>query len=626
MTASIVSLLLATALAAAPAVPPVAVNNDNRIAAGRIEAATLNIRLVAGIGRWRPTGPDGQALDVAAFSEEGAAPSVPGPLIRVPAGTTIALSLRNDLASELRVGGLCARPATTCEAIAIPPGAARDVRFSLNAPGTFSYWGTTSSRTFTGRTRVDSQLNGAIVVDRAGAPATDRVMVLSSYQDGPPVGPCATNPPDAVYVINGASWPHTTRLAYAAGDTVRWRVLNLTCEQHALHLHGFHFTVLASGDGITDHAFSEDEERTEVTEAVMPGRTFSLAWTPSRAGHWLFHCHMVPHMAAMPTMHSDATAAGHVAGKPDAHALHTSGPDAFGMAGLVVGIDVAGPSTAPAADTALPVQRLSLILREEANRYGTAKGYRMDLEGTDAPRVDSGPVPGPILVAHRGETTEVTVVNRMSEPTAIHWHGMEIESYFDGVPGFGGTGSQVASPIAPGQSFVVRFTPPRVGTFMYHTHWHDEAQLAGGMYGALLVLEPGENYDPATDHLAIIGLNGAVTAGEREPFALNGRATPAPVVMRAGVRHRLRLINITSTNVGLTAFLTDQTGIKEWTPVSKDGAALPVSQRRPRPARQPIAVGETYDFEITPAAPQNLWLEVRRLSGEWVLQAPIQVR
>ena len=44
----------------------------------------------------------------------------------------------------------------------------------------------------------------------------------------------------------------------------------------------------------------------------------------------------------------------------------------------------------------------------------------------------------------------------------------------------------------PGQSFIVRITPPRAGTFIYHTHWHDEAQLAGGLYGPLLVMEPGD--------------------------------------------------------------------------------------------------------------------------------------
>jgi FtsP/CotA-like multicopper oxidase with cupredoxin domain len=200
-------------------------------------------------------------------------------------------------------------------------------------------------------------------------------------------------------------------------------------------------------------------------------------------------------------------------------------------------------------------------MREEPNRYGNQSGYRMDMEGLkgmDAPRLNSGPVPGPVIVLTRGEPVEITLVNRMTEPTAIHWHGIELDSYFDGVPGYGGEAGNLAPPVAPGQSFVAKFTPPRAGTFIYHTHWHKDAQLAGGLYGPLIILDPGERYDPETDHIAIIGLNGVIQENEREPFALNGSATPAPIVMRAGVPNRLRLINITASNDNLQAFVVDR--------------------------------------------------------------------
>jgi manganese oxidase len=140
------------------------------------------------------------------------------------------------------------------------------------------------------------------------------------------------------------------------------------------------------------------------------------------------------------------------------------------------------------------------------------------------------------------------------------------------------------------------------------------------------VLEPGERYDPETDHVVVIGLNGAVMPGEREPFALNGLASPAPIRMRAGVPNRLRLINITANNVALTALLIRQFDLIDWTPVAKDGANLPPAQTQSRPARQLVSVGETYDFEIRPDRSAPLWLEIRRGSGEWVLQAPIDIR
>jgi hypothetical protein len=35
-------------------------------------------------------------------------------------------------------------------------------------------------------------------------------------------------------------------------------------------------------------------------------------------------------------------------------------------------------------------------------------------------------------VIPRGERTAITVHNELNEATAIHWHGLEIESYYDG--------------------------------------------------------------------------------------------------------------------------------------------------------------------------------------------------
>ena len=42
--------------------------------------------------------------------------------------------------------------------------------------------------------------------------------------------------------------------------------------------------------------------------------------------------------------------------------------------------------------------------------------------------------------------------------------------------------------IAAEDSFIVRFTPPRVGTYMYHVHERGE-QLASGLYAPLIVTD-----------------------------------------------------------------------------------------------------------------------------------------
>src|SRR5206468_7777398 len=56
--------------------------------------------------------------------------------------------------------------------------------------------------------------------------------------------------------------------------------------------------------------------------------------------------------------------------------------------------------------------------------------------------ITNGPVPGPMILLTRGQPVEVALVKEMGDPTAVHWHGIELESYFDGVPGWrtsGGT-------------------------------------------------------------------------------------------------------------------------------------------------------------------------------------------
>jgi len=53
---------------------------------------------------------------------------------------------------------------------------------------------------------------------------------------------------------------------------------------------------------------------------------------------------------------------------------------------------------------------------------------------------------GPPIVVTRGEPTEITVVNHLDAPTTIHWHGLELDAYYDGVIG-GGDGNQITPAI-----------------------------------------------------------------------------------------------------------------------------------------------------------------------------------
>lgn len=73
----------------------------------------------------------------------------------------------------------------------------------------------------------------------------------------------------------------------------------------------------------------------------------------------------------------------------------------------------------------------------------------------------NGTFPGPTLYANPGDTVQVTVINRLTEPTAIHWHGFTQRgsNKFDGVP------YTTHDPIAPGATFVYTFTADGPGTY-----------------------------------------------------------------------------------------------------------------------------------------------------------------
>jgi FtsP/CotA-like multicopper oxidase with cupredoxin domain len=233
--------------------------------------------------------------------------------------------------------------------------------------------------------------------------------------------------------------------------------------------------------------------------------------------------------------------------------------------------------------------------------------------------------PSPPIVLTRGEPVRIRVVNRLPEPTAVHWHGIELESFFDGVAGFSGEGARLAPVVAPGDSFDARFTPPRAGTFIYHTHVNERRQMRAGLVGALIVLEPGRALDPGHDIVLVFGTrsSGPPEAG----IAVNGAERPAPIALRTGERYRLRLVNITVNRPRIRLELRGRDStLATWRTLAKDGADLPPEPKGASPARAPLSIGETLDVELTPDEPGELRLEVVMPTGEILGVVPVTVR
>ncbi len=588
--------------------------NDNRRPAGTLRRDTLRLSLVARAGEWHPDGDGAPAVTIPAFAEEGRAPSVPGPLVRVPVGTTVLVTVRNALEGDtLRLQGLHLRPiavAADSATITLAPGEVRELRFRLDAPGTFYYWGTTTRRVLAFRTGLDAQLTGAIVVDPRGAAPNDRIFVLGMWTDT--VARSFVPRHRVLGVVNGRSWPNSESITAVVGDSVRWRVINASGDLHPMHLHGFYFKVTSRGDGTTDTLYTAERAPSEVTEAMNMGATYAMTWVPERAGNWLFHCHIPEHFGPRAALGLPRDTA-------NAHAAHatTASHAQSGMSGLVLGVVVNGRGNTPATNAASAAatdagrRQLRLLVRENRGSAPNVPLFSYAIhEGGAEPAPDTGRVASPPLVVVRGQPVRITVVNRLAEPTAVHWHGIELESYYDGVPGFSGAGRRVTPLIAPGDSFVVRFTPPRAGTFIYHTHHDEDRQQLAGLAGALIVREPDVPFDAARDHPIVITSPTDQGEAARRVY-LNAAESPAPITLRVGETARLRIINMTVRRAGVRLRMKRGDVMVPWRLVAKDGATIPASFVESRPFAQLISIGETADLEVTGEAPGELQLEVR---------------
>ena len=566
--------------------PRIATHN-NTVPAGVFRNGVLNLNLEIVKGEWYPEAEDGPHVAVYAFAEAGQAPSIPGPLIRVPEGAQIRLRVHNTLAVPVRLHGFNQRPGKD-DPVILAANEERELDFAAGARGTYFYWASSpddsSLAGLTSTTPLDpapSQLTGAFIVDESGKPQADRVFVIGMWTQID--DPHSLKDFREFGTINGKSWPYSEHLHYKVGDTVHMRWVNASAANHPMHMHGSFYRLDATSDGETQESLAMEQRPMVVTHLMIARTAMELTWKPDRPGHWLFHCHILAHIVestarpygSLTAIQSEQPQQYHEHGAP--------------MVGLVMALDVDGRSAIKKADYSHS-RKMTLAIREQ---HSDPVGIHAQL--IEGPNIaESSGLMGPPIVLHRGEPVEITVENQMQQETAIHWHGIELESYYDGVPEFSGMGSQVTPPILPGDKFVVRFAPPRAGTFIYHTHWHDVGQLSGGLYGPLIVLDPGESYDPATDLAFVAG-------GGNQNLRINGHDDGTPLHWRVGQRYHIRLINI-MVNTGVRFSLSSAGAPVRWRAVGKDGMRLPPAQQAMGDAKLRVVPGETYDFEITPTA------------------------
>jgi len=96
-----------------------------------------------------------------------------------------------------------------------------------------------------------------------------------------------------VFSFNGRSFPGTEAMVAQVGERVRVRIGNLsTMSHHSIHLHGFHFKIVATDGG----DIAPSAQWPETTALIPTGSTRTFELVADEPGDWVMHCHMLHHV------------------------------------------------------------------------------------------------------------------------------------------------------------------------------------------------------------------------------------------------------------------------------------------------------------------------------------------
>ncbi|MFI2744221.1 multicopper oxidase domain-containing protein [Zhouia sp. PK063] len=287
----------------------------------------------------------------------------------------------------------------------------------------------------------------------------------------------------------------------------------------------------------------------------------------------------------------------------------------------------------------LPEHEYTLTIKKEMVQKAGKKVMGMTVNGS---------IPGPTLEFTEGEFAIIHVKNEMNVPTSIHWHGILIPNYYDGVPYL------TTPPIAPGTTFTYKFPIRQSGTYWYHSHTMLQEQ--SGVFGSMLIhpkkktlvydknlvlmLSDWTNEHPknvlrnlkrgnewygikkgtATPLSTVIArgalgaqlnfwkqrMEGADIADVYYPaFLINGQQSASYPDLKPGEKVRLRIINGSSSTSYWMTFGGSSPEL-----VAADGKdVVPVRHNKTF-----IAIAETYDFIIT--IPSDGKIELRAMAQD----------
>ncbi|HET7361115.1 MAG TPA: multicopper oxidase domain-containing protein [Salinimicrobium sp.] len=145
---------------------------------------------------------------------------------------------------------------------------------------------------------------------------------------------------------------------------------------------------------------------------------------------------------------------------------------------------------------------MNLLAQEKENRnvvkyYLTIDEEMVNITGEDrmGMTVNNG-IPGPTLRFTEGDYAVIYVTNNMDVETSVHWHGLLVPNFMDGVPYL------TTPPILPGTTFKYEFPIKQAGTYWYHSHTMLQEQR--GVYGSIVIDDPQEAQDYDHDLVLVL--------------------------------------------------------------------------------------------------------------------------
>jgi CopA family copper-resistance protein len=289
------------------------------------------------------------------------------------------------------------------------------------------------------------------------------------------------------------------------------------------------------------------------------------------------------------------------------------------------------------AQTDTTIHRLT-IKKEMVNKTGKST-MGMTVNGT---------TPGPTLEFTEGDYAVIYVTNEMDVETSVHWHGLLLPNFQDGVPYL------TTPPILPGETFKYEFPIIQAGTYWYHSHTMLQEQ--SGVFGSFVIQPKMKTHDYNKELVVVLSdwtnqkpknvlrnlkrgnewygmkkgtsvplskvvgkgalgaqfnfwkqrMEGADIADIYYPaFLSNGEKINSNPNYKGGDKVRMRIINGSASSQFWMTF-----GGSDPTIISADGLdVVPVKHNKTF-----IAIAETYDFIIE--IPEGKTIEMRAMSQD----------